>query len=250
MTVKKVLCLVVSALAVSSLVAQPSFRDSTALFTPGVSYSFSIPENDFHTRFGDFSKIGLDLEYKTKGNFIAGLEWSFMFGNKVKEDVLFGVKNRIGQVINSSGNYADILLFQRGMTFVAVGGKIFPVIGPNVNSGIVVKGGVGYMYHKVRIETQNDDVPQLQGEYLKGYDRLTGGLLSYQFIGYQHFSNNNLVNFFIGLEFGQGFTKSQRDFNFFPGLKDDKKRQDFFYGLKLSWIIPIYKKAPKQFYTH
>ena len=249
---KSIFLLLFSLFTVGNLKAQPNIRDSIVpLLIPGVNYSFSIPGGDLFKRFGNFSRIGLDVEFKTKKNYLLGAEWSFLFGSNVKErSILDQIATRDSQIINSSGQFAKIFLFQRGMSFTAIGGKILPIIGPNKNSGIVLKGGLGYLFHKIRIESQNDNVPQIQGDYLKGYDRLTGGFLTYEFIGYQNFSNNRLVNYFVGFEFGQGYTQSLRDYNFDTMSQDLTKRIDFFYGIKVSWMIPIYKKAPKQFYTN
>ena len=63
------------------------------------------------------------------------------------------------------------------------------------------------MYHKIRIENQDNLIPQLSKDYLKYYDRLTVGILLKQYIGYHHMSNNRLVNFTIGFECIEGFNK-------------------------------------------
>ena len=63
-------------------------------------------------------------------------------------------------------------------------------------------------------------------------------------------SNNGLVNFYTGFYFQQGFTKNQRDINFdTPDIPVDKSmRNDFLYGYKVGWVIPIYKRKPKDYY--
>ena len=48
-------------------------------------------------------------------------------------------------------------------------------------SGIVMTLGAGYLYHKIFIETIVTALPQLNDELLKGYDRLSGGILLKQF---------------------------------------------------------------------
>lgn len=86
-------------------------------------------------------------------------------------------------------------------------------------------GGVGILQHKIRIEHQDNKIPQLEGDYLKGYDRLSNGLMVHQFVGYFHMSNNRLINFFVGAEAWQGFTKNRRDLNFDTKMHDDKTKQ-------------------------
>jgi hypothetical protein len=80
------------------------------------------------------------------------------------------------------------------------------------------------------------------------YDRLTNGLCLSQFLGYTNFSNSRRINFYAGLEFMEGFTKNRRNYNFDTAMKDDASRLDFFLGFKLGWIIPLYKKVPKEYY--
>ena len=49
------------------------------------------------------------------------------------------------------------------------------------------------------------------------------------------------ANFYIGLEFTQGFTSSVREINFDTGLPTDKSsRFDGLIGLKAAWILPFF----------
>jgi hypothetical protein len=50
------------------------------------------------------------------------------------------------------------------------------------------------------------------------------------------------------VEVMEGFTQNRRTVNIDTGLKDDRKRMDFFLGLKVGWIIPLFKKLPKEYY--
>jgi hypothetical protein len=83
-------------------------------------------------------------------------------------------------------------------------------------------------------------VPQLTGNYKKGYDRLTNGLAINEFIGYQMLSTNKRVNFYFGFEFTQGFTQSRRDFDFDTRSADTQKRFDSLMGIRAGWILPFY----------
>src|SRR5690554_7147117 len=75
----------------------------------------------------------------------------------------------------------------------------------------MIKVSAGYLWHKLRIETQEDEVPQLEGEYLKGYDRLTIGVNTSQFLGYNYMADRGILNFYAGVYFQQGFTRNQRE---------------------------------------
>ena len=49
-----------------------------------------------------------------------------------------------------------------------------------------------------------------------------------------------MLNFYIGLEMMQGFTKNLRGYNYATRQPDTAKKHDYFFGLKLCWMIPRY----------
>jgi hypothetical protein len=36
--------------------------------------------------------------------------------------------------------------------------------------------------------------------------------------------------------------------DFDTGIKDDALKHDFLWGFNVGWILPVYKKAPNEFY--
>jgi hypothetical protein len=232
--------------------AQVSIKDSS-IATPlvGVGYGYYTPGGDLAKRFGDNSALQLSLDYKTKKQWMVGANASYFFGKDIKETSIFdSIKNADGNIINTNGEFADIRLYERGVTFSVTAGRLFALGVPNPNSGIVANIGVGFLQHKIRIETIGNNVPQLDKEYKKGYDRLTNGILLSENLGYLYLSNNRLLNFYIGFECMQGFTKSRRSFDYDLMKQDTQKRIDMFYGGKIAWILPLYKKAPQEFYIY
>jgi hypothetical protein len=225
-------------------------RDSSVATSQiAAHFAFQRPSYDLEERFGDNAAVGAAYYFKTKTNFHLGAEFSFLFGNNVKEPgILSNLRTDAGEIIDNKGQIATVLIQQRGYAVTLSAGRIFPVFGSNPNSGLLFKVGGGFIQHKIRYEHQVNEISQLEGDYLKGYDRLTNGLMLSQFLGYHFMSNNRLSNFFAGMEFVQGFTRGRRDINFDTGLRDDKSRLDILYGLRLAWIIPIYKRAPQVYY--
>lgn len=217
----------------------------------GVSYGLFIPGSDLADRFGNASILGMNALYKTPKNLVFGFSGGFIFGSDVKEDgLLDSISTGSGQIIGLDGLYADVRVFERGYLISATFGKFFTFKSPNPNSGIMVTVSPGFIQHKIRIESIGNTVPQLRHDYKKGYDHLTNGFQLTEFIGYTYFSNRQLVNFYGGFEFIQGFTSNRRDYNFNDtGFKDDK-RLDLLYGFKLGWILPLYKKKPAPYYLY
>jgi len=230
--------------------AQFNVRDSSvSFFMLGGTFAYQVPGGDIADRFGNNFNVGGTFQWKTKKNWIFGIDGNFIFGDQVKENtILERISTSQGFIIGEGGFYADVFLYERGFMFQGKAGKIFPVIGPNPNSGLMATLGVGLLQHKIRIEDKGNTAPQLSDEYKKGYDRLTNGISFTEFLGYANFGSHRLVNFQAGFEFTQAFTKSRRDFNFDTMTRDDKSRFDLLVGIRVAWIIPLYKRTPREYY--
>ena len=252
MSLKKIrLSVILLSFISCKLLAQVSVKDSS-IFTPlvKISYGYQFPGGDLSKRFGNSSSLQGNFELKTKKYWTFGINGSYFFGKDVKESLFDSISTSTGAIINRSGEYADVRTFERGFTVSGTFGRLFKFKKPNPNSGIMFDLGVGFMQHKIRIETIGNNVPQLSKEYKKGYDRLSNGLLLSENLGYMYLSNNRLANFYIGLECLQGFTQSRRSWDYDLMKKDTQKRVDILYGAKIAWILPLYKKAPQEFYTY
>lgn len=217
-----------------------------------MSYSLQFPGGDLSNRFGINSSVGIGLTYKMRSNWTIGFEVNYLFGGKVKEDsILNHLKVKSGEIINKFGEYGVVSMTERGFYTGIKAGKIFPVgHRPNKNSGIVLNIGGGLLQHKIHIENKDNNTPPVLKDYKKGYDRLTNGLALREFIGYQYLDNNRLINFYAGLEFYQAWTKCRRDFNFDTMQKDNTSRNDYIFGIKAGWILPLYQRKPDTYYYY
>jgi len=234
--------------------AQVSIKDS-AIFVPMIyaTYSYQFPGGNVANRFGSNSSIGGGFMFKIKSNWIFGAEGNYLFGGNVKneDELLQRISTSDGFVIDANGFYADLAYYERGYDFYAKFGKLFAVLSPNPNSGIVVMAGAGFLQHKIRIHSiTGSDVPPVQGDYLKGYDHLSNGFSLNGSLGYMYLGNTRLLNFYLGFEFTQAWTRDKRDRDFDTGLHDATKYSDQFYGIKAIWIIPLYKRTPKAYYYY
>ena len=225
--------------------AQSSIKDSSInLFMVAPGVSFHLPAGDLSNDFGANSAISLSVDYKLQNQFSFGIDGNFFFGNRIKDtSMLDGIRTSEGHIIDADGNIANILIYERGFTTLLTTGYLFTWNKPNPNAGIFVRLGFGFMQHKYRIEHNNNAIPLLEDDYLKGYDRLTNGFCLSQMIGYRYMSNKRLLNFFVGFEMYEGFTQNRRDWNFDLMGPDPTKRTDIQYGIRLGWILPIYKQA-------
>jgi hypothetical protein len=220
-------------------------------FSLSFSYAFQIPGGDLLYRFGTNSNTGIALNYKTGKNCFYGLQWTYLFGKDLKgNDPLDSIETSSGFVIDKEGKFADIREFERGFTLGISAGKIFNgFASPNKNSGFMLTGGIGYLQHKIKIYDNGARAPQINKQTLKGYDRLTSGIMTTEFVGYYYLSRNRYVNFYGGFEFNQGFTKSRRSWDYSLMMADTEHRIDLLSGVRVGWILPLYKTpAKKTFY--
>ncbi len=201
-------------------------------------FGYHLPGGDLSDRFGQAFSAGLGGEFLTKKHFIVGIEGHFFYGNVVKEDPLAILRTPEGDIIGNDRTIASVVLRQRGLYAGVVVGKIFTF--SEKRSGIRLTLGAGWSSHKIRIQDDKSSVTQLTGDYLKGYDRLTGGLGIQEFIGWQYLAENKRANWLLGFEFGQAFTNTRRDWDFTEMRKLDQKRVDLRFGIRAAWTLPFY----------
>ncbi len=243
-------------ISVVSFVATSTFAQikdtSINIWQCEINYSFQMPYGDMADRFGLNSTIGVGLNYKLKSNWTLGFELNYLYGGTINDStsILTNLMTESGQIINEYGEYGTILLTERGFYSGVKIGRVFPVFAPNLNSGIVFNVGAGLLQHHIHIENKDNNTPPVLGDYKKGYDRLTNGLSLREFVGYQYLDNNSIINFYIGVEFYQAWTRCRRDINFDTMERDNTDRNDYLFGIRAGWILPLYKKNPDEYYYY
>ncbi len=210
-----------------------------------------VPFGDMAEMYGPFGSGGISVGRKTESNFIFGADFNYFFGTQVHDaDTRFSeLRFENGMVLGNEGEFIDVIVQKRGFAAGFYGGKIFNVFGPNPNSGLEIRLGVNFLEHRTWIESRMADIPPLEGEYRKGYDRKRAGFAAYQFIGYRNFSNSRFANFFVGVDFYQAFTVDYRTYNIDEMEFTDGEYFDFIVGIKAGWVIPIYKQLDERFYV-
>lgn len=232
--------------------SQRNIKDSI-IGTPWVAihYGSNWTSGDLADRYGFFNHLGAMAGYKTKRNWVYGLDGNFMFGNNIRMTGLFDhLTDYQGNISDENGDIGKVVLFSRGFNVNLMVGKVIPVWGRNANSGIYIHTGVGYLQHKLRIETNDQVVPSLELKYKKGYDRFTSGINFHQFLGYAFLANQGIVNFYGGFYMQEGLTYNRRDIFFDRPNEPVPKGMmlDIQIGFKVGWFIPVYQRKPKDYY--
>ena len=230
---------------------QVSGSEPVSLPVVGVHYGGAFSGGDLAERYGYFNRIGLTAGYKFKSNWSFGLESDFWFSDNVRLTGIFDhLVDDAGNITNDLGMPASVLVYPRGVHFNAYIGKLFTLSKNNQNSGILVQLSGGYVLHRLRIETNDNVVPQIELDYKKGYDRLSTGFNTQQFLGYSFLNNRGSVSFYAGLYFQQGFTYNRRTINFDqPDIPvSTARRLDLQTGFRVGWYIPFYSAEPREYY--
>ena len=215
--------------------------------------AYHFPLGNLRTMFKSNFAVGPGFTFKSKSNWTVGFHFDYMFGANMRDSAFFNgtLANENGIVIDGNGlvSPGGITAEGRYWTLQADFGKIIPVDRWK-NSGIWLRIGGGYFSHRLRLDDFGKQYPQLDGNYAKGYDRRSGGFVLSQFIGYQFVRKNRMLNFFIGVEFHEMWTKPNRNYVFYEGPTDGMKAKfSGLIGFKAGWNIPLYeRKTTTTFY--
>ncbi len=220
---------------------------------PGIilnfSYGYGLPAKDLALDYGNNFELGLRIEYLTENNLIFGITGNYFFGKDVKNDVLRDLRDERGNIYGINETYADIWLRERGFCGGAHAGKLFNFTSGRGRSGIRLIFSTGFFQHKIRVQDDPEStVPQLEGDYKKGYDHLTNGIGFNEFIGYQKLSANKRLNFIVGFTLHQAITKNRRDWNINLDGDKDRTRVDLVFGFSLGWTLPFYLTKSDEIY--
>ena len=231
--------------------AQKSIKDSSiSLFRIGATGGYCLPTADMQSRFGNFATAGGIVGYKLANNLSFDAQYNFLFGNAINEvGILSRISTPDGYVINGDGEFQVLNEYMRGHVASIGVSKVTGWLGRNPNSGIFFTVGGGYMLHRIRYYQPGlSPPPQLNEEYVKGYDRLTAGPMIREGIGYLYLDNRKYLNFSVSIQATQGFTKSLRSWNTDQRAAPEEKRLDSYLSINTSWFFLIYKQSAEDTY--
>jgi len=247
---RKILFLLIlrTSCSLGQVTAVDSVADSRVLVS--AHYATGWTGGDLVNRYGFMNLVGFAAGYKFQNNWFAITDASFLFGSDVKiPGLLSELADSYGNITDINGDPATVSVLARGVAANIQIGKIIPLSARNQNSGLMVHVGAGYLNHRIKIETQTQVVPMIELDYKKGYDRLTTGLNTMQFLGYSYMPHNSFYSFYGGIYAIEGFTKNRRTIFFDqPNVPvSTATRLDIIVGLKIGWYIPFYS-SQKDYY--
>ena len=205
--------------------------------------------------YGSSYRLGASITYKTTSNWVFGVMYDFLLGNKIKADsFMINIKDKysgdfngkVFQTLNINGQRAGVPVYERGFLTGVQVGKIFKLTKKPSDNGLMALTTVGFMQHRINIFNRDKDVPQISSAYLKGYDRMANGMFLEEYVGYIYFAKNKLINFNIGLDIVYGFTQGRRSYLYDLQRSDETKRSDILVGVRGGWMIPIFHRKSEE----
>lgn len=253
-----------------SAFGQGKYRDINKEIVPSVlfqfNYSAQLTGMDTKAVYGFTNLVGGGVIYKTASNWLWTANGNLISGDRIRPDRIEifgeGITDANGDLSGTGGFPVSLAFFQRGLHFQAEVGKLFPYK-PNPNSGFFVQFGAGYLRNRIRIEYQQEmqnDPSVILDDLQYGYDRMRGGPAFHVETGYFLMSNSKLYNVTLSLEATYARTRHLRDYDFrvffdengepHPvGYNDMSQRfNDFYYGIRVSWMFPTYQRMPEKYY--
>lgn len=203
--------------------------------------------------YGNFGGLQVGAFYKSKSNFLIGADFSYFSSGDVRPNPLRSLQVANGVMIGADGansevgrSFRSLILpvIKAGYTFRAPIGAA-----ADKSSGINMMMGVGYWGHRIRYADQSRNIPFLQSEYYKGYDRLAHGTCLQWDVSYHYLSENRTVNFLIGLSYTYGFLKERR-YDYERNIPAGATRNDQYLSVRLGWILPVYGQRTREMYYY
>src|SRR5688572_12336489 len=146
---------------------KPPYRNTLLL---NMSYGRQAPLKDMALRFGGSNTVGAGLVYKFGNNWQVQAQLETLFSGKVKEDGVFD--SMIGQgsnLVDNTGTFAEVRMYERGYLWHIDFGKIIHLDQIDMNSGLLFSLGAGFIEHRIKFTFQRTVLPQVEGDYYKGY---------------------------------------------------------------------------------
>ncbi|MBR1850363.1 MAG: hypothetical protein IJ789_03215 [Bacteroidales bacterium] len=206
--------------------------------------------------------FGVLAAYKFKSNWLATLEGDLWFG--ASSDNLTHRTERMGDVytpediVISFGGYDGVVTcYNRGIAVRAGGGRFFPVIKSNHNSGIMARMSGGWFSQRTVFSQDRNEtpVPQLSDRYRRLYDHYRNGVILTEAVGFLFMSNNlNLVNFSAEITLSECLSWSSRNYMLDNRLglngKDGNTYFDLMLGVKFTWMFPLRGRTAYEYYFY
>lgn len=206
--------------------------------------AFHKPFGILQDRFSRFWGVPVSLTIKARNNYYYQLEHSVLLGGQVSEPNMFaGLTGDADLLYDIDGFPSIVRRYMRGFYWKLEIGKDFMYFGKQKLSSLSAGIGTGFLQHRIFLKFDRGQIPQIEGDYATGFDRLTNGFYTSQNLTYRYV-NPKTLSLYAGIYFQEGFTKNRRIWNNGADNSIYKPRTEIFPAFQAGLIIPFkYKPA-------
>lgn len=218
-----------------------SSSEHPSFITLGIAGGFYFGLSDLANKYPYFTTIPLSVEYQHKQQYILSLDYNIFLGSQVNTYGIFdNIMNANGDIIDINGHPALIKAYMRGYSIRAHWGKniILKKINKAASWSLQAGCGIGYTQNHIKYQFDQGRLPQLEGDYASGYDRMAAGWQFAERLRLQYL-NNQVFSFFVGLDYTQGVSQNKRPWNFNDNIALPKSIFEQSIGINAGLIIPI-----------
>lgn len=228
--------------------------------TVSLSSGGTTHEGNLHSLYdAPWLDFGITGFYKFKSNWLISIEGNLWFGNdnlSHRRQRMPHLYTREGSMISTGGIDPVVTCYNRHLNAQLGVGKIitlWPSLNPN--SGLLLRLAAGWSYGQTVFTLNEENAPQIDGDYALIYDHQRQGPLLTQGVGIWFMSNrSNLINFHITFEVSELWSRSTRDYVYDALLgydgKDNNHYFDLLYTIRLSWMFPLKGKTAREYYYY
>ena len=233
-------------LFINTCLAQINKQSAFIIYT-----NYQIPSGFFAELFENNPSIGTSFFIEKENNFFYGIEANYLFGNNINNEsmILNGITNNDGSITASDGYYANINFSRSGFSSNIFAGYAIHLNKTNL-SGVYFSFGTGYINQKIQIDTKNENIPQLNEEYKKGYDSANDGIFGKISINYKYYSKKGGIQISTGLFNSFARVKRLNSYLFNENNNDDSFHFGSTFGFNIGLIIPVSKINQEEFHYY
>jgi hypothetical protein len=218
-----------------------------------VSAGYTIPSGEMGRRYKPFMDLGVDIGWKNKQNWIFSFNFGFQFAAnnvKIMNDILSQMmtEGTPSFVVSGQGTDAGVVASNRNLNMKFMFGKVIPLWFSNVNSGLMITIGGGWLQHQILFQATHEIAYQLEGDRQYLYDRQMRGPMLSGFIGYLFFGKYSFANFYAGIQLDQAWTKMTRIYQADLRSGDTKRYSDRMLTFKAAWIFQFRNPTSERIY--
>jgi hypothetical protein len=220
-----------------------------------VELGTGLPGGELKVRFGPHGQLSGGYSVVLPSHWILGVEAAYGYGRRVKSDPLSSLRDAAGDIIAKDGSQGvDAITERLWMLPTLKFGKMLMlkkrVHGNDWEHALMLRAGATWLQYKYGINSVSNDISQLDGDRIKGYDRLAsgpGGLLE---ATYFLQAPRGTYGLFIKGQYLMASTQSRRAYDFNLARATTGTLRASIFSVQLGLALTLFALDEKEFFYY